>query len=88
MTMAKASKEEWEAVMRFARELDEEIKHPEKTDTELREWIEKAPSLFRVVFGYQVIVDNACDPDSDTLAFKPEIAAAMGAYAQNAEAGR
>ena len=27
----------------------------------------------RVVFGYEVLVDNVCDPDLDYLEFKPEI---------------
>lgn len=84
MTVAKASREEWESVMSFANELDEEIKHPSKSDEELGAWVRNAPCLFRVVFGYQVMVDNACDPTSDTLAFKPEIVAAMEAYSSNA----
>jgi len=28
----------------------------------------------RVVMGYQVLVDNVCDPDADTLEWKPEYA--------------
>jgi hypothetical protein len=28
----------------------------------------------RVVFGYQVLVDNACDPNASTLEWKPELA--------------
>jgi hypothetical protein len=27
----------------------------------------------RVVFGYEVLVDNVCDPDLDYLEFKPEL---------------
>ena len=28
----------------------------------------------RVVHGYQVLVDNCCDPNAETLEWKPEIA--------------
>jgi hypothetical protein len=31
----------------------------------------------RVVNGYAVLVDNVCDPDSDVLEYKPEIAAKL-----------
>lgn len=27
----------------------------------------------RIVWGYEILVDNACDPDLDYLEFKPEI---------------
>jgi hypothetical protein len=79
MKMAKASKEEWESVMRFAQELEDEIKYPERTDEELGAWVRKSPCLFRVVFGYQVLVDNCADPNLDHLDFKPEIKAALAA---------
>lgn len=36
---------------------------------------ELCPGLMRVVFGFHVLVDNCCDPTSDTLAWKPELAA-------------
>ena len=77
MKMAKANKEEWEDVMRFANELEEEIKYPNMTDKQLGAWVRKAPCLFRVVFGYQVLVDNCADPNLDFLEFKPEIKAAL-----------
>lgn len=38
---------------------------------------ELCPGLMRVVFGFHVLVDNCCDPASDTLAWKPELAAAL-----------
>ncbi len=71
--------EEWEAVLRFVQALEEEIKYPEMTDEQLREFVEKAPVMFRVVFGYQVLVDNCCDPAADTLEWKPDIAEAIAA---------
>ena len=36
-------------------------------------------SWFRVVFGCQILIDNCCDPDADTLEFRPDIAKAMEA---------
>ncbi len=77
MKMAKAPKDEWESVMRFAQELEDEIKYRNMTDEELGAWVRKAPCLFRVVFGYQVLVDNCADPNLDYLDFKPEIKAAL-----------
>lgn len=35
---------------------------------------ELCPGLLRVVFGYQVLLDNCCDPAADTLEWKPELA--------------
>ena len=75
--MAKAPKDERESVMRFAQELEDEIKYRNMTDEELGAWVRKAPCLFRVVFGYQVLVDNCADPNLDYLDFKPEIKAAL-----------
>lgn len=77
MKMAKADKAEWERVMKFVQELEEEIKYPEKTDEELGKWVRNAPCMFRVVFGYQVLVDNCADPDSDTLEWRPELKALL-----------
>ena len=79
MKMAKADKTEWEAVMRFANELEEEIKYRHMTDEELGAWARKAPCLFRVVFGYQTLVDNCADPNLDYLDFNPEIKRVMEA---------
>jgi hypothetical protein len=83
MKMAKASEEEFEEVMKFANELEEEIKYPEKTDKELREWIEKAPCLFRVVWGYKILVDNACKPDSGILEWNDKILKALEFYKEH-----
>ena len=85
MKMAKAPREEWEACMKFVHELEAEIKWPEKSDEELRAWLNDAPCLFRVVFGYQVLVDNCADPASDYLDFKPEIKAAVESNVQRSD---
>ena len=78
MKMAKASKEEWERVMKFTQELQEEIDYPSKSNSDFGLWVRNnMPPMTRTVFGYQVLVDNCCDPDSHTLEWKPEIAKAM-----------
>lgn len=77
MKMAKASKEEWEKVMKFATELTDEIDCPSMSNEELGRWVRKSPPLFRIVFGYEVLVNNCCDPKLDTLEWKPEIADLM-----------
>lgn len=51
---------------------------PQKLGELVSEWWEEhSPSWFRVVFGGQTMIDNACDPNLDYLDFKPEIKAAM-----------
>ena len=34
-------------------------------------------SWMRVVFGCDILIDNACDPNADTLEWKPELAAKL-----------
>ena len=49
---------------------------PESTDDLKRFYNEVqrlCPGLMRVTYGFQVLVDNACDPDADTLEWKPGI---------------
>lgn len=36
-------------------------------------------SWSRVVFGAQILIDNVCDPNADTLEWKPEYAALLAA---------
>ena len=81
MKMAKADKAEWSKAITFINDLEMEIKYPAMTNEELGKWARKAPCLFRVVAGYQVLVDNAADPNLDYLEFKPEIKTAMKEYA-------
>ena len=80
MKMAKASKEEWEKVMRFSNSLEENIDNSEMDDEELGAWVRNtAPPMRRVIFGYQVLVDNCADPALDYLEFNPRIKAALEA---------
>jgi hypothetical protein len=61
-----------------------DIERPEKDASDerlgrfVREfWRRQRGDLFRVTFGYQVLVDNCCDPNATTLEWKPEIAARL-----------
>ena len=63
MKMSKASDKEWQALVDYF------------NDMENRD--EAVPQWRRVVFGFRVVVDNACDPNASTLEFKPEIGEAM-----------
>jgi hypothetical protein len=63
-----------------------DIEHPEEDDSDerlgrfVREfWRRQRGDLFRVTFGYQVLVENCCDPNASTLEWKPEIAAKLEA---------
>lgn len=35
----------------------------------------------RVVYGCEILIDNACDPDADTLEWRPDLKALMEAQA-------
>ncbi len=66
MKMAKASDAEWEALCHWFNARERNNK--------------PVPAWRRVVFGYQVLVTNSCDPDKSFLDWKPEISAAIEAY--------
>lgn len=85
MKMAKASQEEWQAVMDFVNAIEEKTAwHAEPaTDAELAKLVRNAPHMSKVVFGYSVLIDNCADPNADTLEFNQEIQAALDAYQTN-----
>lgn len=81
MKMAKASFSEWQNLMDFANAYEEATRpfafNP-PTDAELGALIRKLnPQFFRTVFGYATLMDNFCDPNSDTLAVEPKLAELM-----------
>lgn len=57
--MAKASKEETRRLFKWLQ--DQEAKGV------------NVPAWERTVFGYEVLVDNCCDPDKSYLDWKPEL---------------
>ena len=80
MKMQKASYSEWQAAANFVCALDDELGFSVMSDKDLGAWVRNAPPLKRVVFGYQVLVDNCCDPNSTTLEFKAEIKDALDVF--------
>lgn len=62
MKLAKASQEEIDALMRWLQ--DREASKFENAK-------DRPPAFMRVVFGYETLVNNCCDPDKDYLEWKP-----------------
>lgn len=86
MKMAKASPEEIQATIDLLNEIDR-ISHDDKYGNldndkmaligELVVRHQRRWSLARIVFGYQMLVDNCCDPAAATIEWRPDIKAAM-----------
>jgi hypothetical protein len=67
----RASQEEIDGLIKFMRELESKVEQGDAW--ELMDFLHESngvPSWERVVFGYQVMLDNVCDPDVDYLALK------------------
>lgn len=78
MKVGKASQASIEALFTFLENLEEKIDDDDTSVTDLRsfvDWIHSnIPIHWRaIVFGYQVLLDNACDPELNYLEFKPEL---------------
>ena len=81
--MAKASRSEWQKAADFVRDIDDMLQYDRPSDEELGRFVkENIPPLFRVVFGYQVLLDNCCDPTEETLEFHPLINDALEHYSR------
>ncbi len=108
MKMAKASKEDFQRVIRFFQLVEEymddrtytpptEDDSGETIDLDDAGFIEllremwggrfKPPGVLgswsRVVHGGEILIENCCDPNSEVLDWKPEIAAAIKAFEGN-----
>jgi len=57
MKLAKASQDEIDRLMRWLQSREKSVDVP--------------PPFMRVVFGYETLVNNCCDPSADTLEWKP-----------------
>lgn len=78
---ARARPDQVQRVRNWFQEL-EEVLNSDKPDSALGEWIDATYARVeseweRILFGYETMVDNACDPTLSYLDFKPEIKAAM-----------
>ena len=83
VTMARATDEDIRAVREFldymAEQSDTDMKDPFGL---IQRYEEAAASFERVVFGYEILRDNVCDPTFSHLAYKEEIGLALDAAAQ------
>ena len=73
MKMAKASSEEIQQVIDFANKIMQEQDFPEMSNEELGKFVRKAPPLSRIIFGYEILVNNCCDQSSRTLEWRQDI---------------
>lgn len=78
MMMAKASQKDINCLIEFFQFLGH--RHAGDTDADaFMQYLDQhwsngvAAAWSRVVFGFQTLLDNCCDPDSDVLDWKPEI---------------
>jgi hypothetical protein len=81
ITAARARPEQVQRVREWFQEL-EEVLDADKDYHEVGHWLLSTyPRVDneweRILFGYETIVENACDPTLSYLDFKPEIKAAM-----------
>ena len=62
----------------FLYELEELVDDPLKTPDEIGAWMKRnwwrcAQHWRKILFGYETLIDNACDPTLTILEWKPEI---------------
>lgn len=79
LRMAKSPKEEREAMWTFFQKLEEMVEDPDVTLHEIGEYVadEMDEGLIgggwrRLLWGFETVLENACDPDKDYLDWKPE----------------
>lgn len=80
MKMARAKDSDITELLEFLRDLETQMS--ECDNTTLGRWVgDHFPDVKhgyeRILFGYTVMFENACDPTKDTLEWKPEISRAM-----------
>jgi len=83
LRMAKASADDLKRVRRFFQAIEEAMETGQGQDSVGRlvreHWRGVDVAWERVLIGYAVLVDNCCDPNADTLEWRPDIEAAMKA---------
>lgn len=78
MKMAKANPEEVDKLREFFQAIEEMLDDPDKDNWDIGDWVrDNFPEWERTVYGYTVMFENACDPATSSLEFKPEILAAI-----------
>ena len=83
MKMARASDRDIKALLDFFHEVEEAVDNgddPEDIGQLVADhWPAVGPAWCRIVYGYQVLRDNATDPGASALEWRPDIAAALQA---------
>jgi hypothetical protein len=83
MTVAKATPEDITAMREFLFQLEEKVNDPENSLSEIGKFVharfnsECGCHFQRILFGYETLIDNACDPSLSYLDWKPEIKKAL-----------
>ena len=88
LRMAKAPQSDIDAVRQFLQTLEEKMICEETSDEDLVHWLAQAYTEIdglweRILFGYETLVANACDPSLTYLDYKPEIKQAMAQHLAN-----
>jgi hypothetical protein len=83
MRMARAYPEQIQAMREWFNRIEELLDQAGDNHQEIGEFVEKTfaanriDEYERILFGYETLIENACDPTLTYLEFKPEILAAM-----------
>jgi hypothetical protein len=83
MTVAKATSEQVDVLRTWFHELEDVLENPEKDALDIAEFVHdtfkqrRIDEYERILFGYETLVENACDPNLSYLEWKPEIKAAI-----------
>jgi len=80
LRMARAYPDEIQRVREWFQKLEEVLEDDYNSDADYGQWLrehyhEVQNSYERILFGYETMFDNACDPLLGYLDFKPEIKA-------------
>ena len=85
MTVAKATPEQVDALRAWFHELEDVLEDPQSDPLDIAEFVQdtfrqrRIDEYERILFGYETLVENACDPNLSHLEWKPEIMAALTA---------
>jgi hypothetical protein len=88
MRMARAYPEQIESMRKWFQELEEMLDDETKENADIGLFVantfeqRRIDEYERVLFGYETIFNNACDPTLSYLSFKPEILQAIAEFQQ------
>jgi hypothetical protein len=83
MKQARASQSQIDAFRQFLIELDEILDDPSKEIEDIGDFVKlnyrsRCGLIWqKIIYGYETMFENACDPTAETLEWKPEIKAVL-----------